>query len=73
MAKKYEKVTSIRQRMIDRIVAENELLHNLANHYGIDVNEVKVWLKEHYTDDMLRSIIVGLDRLEKIKEDNKPV
>lgn len=65
------KTVSLRQRMIDRIVAEEELLKNLSHHYGIDVGAVKTLLNECYSDGMLRSLIVGLDRLEKAKEEEE--
>lgn len=64
-------VISLRQRMIDRIVAEENLLKNLSHHYGIDVSAVKTWLADYYSDEMLRNLIVGLDRLEKAKEEEK--
>jgi hypothetical protein len=57
--------------MIDRLVAEEDLLKNLSHHYGIDVSEVKTWLADYYSDEMLRSLITGLDRLEKAKEEEK--
>ena len=57
--------------MIDRIVAEEDLLKNLSHHYGIDVSEVKTWLVDYYSDEMLRSLIISLDRLEKAKEEEK--
>lgn len=60
---------SIRQRMIDRIFAEENIMQNLSHHYGADVETVKTWITNLYSDEMLRSIIVGLDRLEKAKED----
>jgi hypothetical protein len=63
------KTISIRQRMIDRIFAEEELLKNLSHHYGADVETVKTWITDLYSDDMIRSLIVGLDRLEKAKEE----
>jgi hypothetical protein len=64
-------VISLRQRMIDRIIAEENLLQNLSHHYGIDISAVKTWLADYYSDEMLRSLIVGLDRLEKAKEEEK--
>lgn len=63
------KTISIRQRMIDRIFAEENLLQNLSHHYGADVETVKTWITDLYCDDMIRSIIVGLDKLEKAKEE----
>ncbi|MFX4262743.1 hypothetical protein ACOBQJ_11120 [Pelotomaculum propionicicum] len=63
------KTISIRQRMIDRIFAEENLLQNLSHHYGADVETVKTWITDLYSDDMIRSIIVGLDKLEKAKEE----
>ena len=68
---KNEKVIQIRQRMIDRIFAEKELLQNLSHHLGVDVSTVKTWITDYYSDEMLRSMIVGLDRLEKVKENSK--
>ena len=59
----------IRQRMIDRIFAEEGLLQNLSHHYGADVETVKTWITDLYSDEMIRSIITGLDRLEKAKEE----
>lgn len=64
-----DKIISIRQKMIDRIFAEEDLLQNLSHHYGADVETVKIWITDLYSDDMLRSIIAGLDRLEKAKEE----
>lgn len=64
-----DKIISIRQKMIDRIFAEEDLLQNLSHHYGADVETVKTWITDLYSDDMLRSIIAGLDRLEKAKEE----
>jgi len=55
--------------MIDRIFAEEDLLKNLSHHYGTDVETVKNWITDLYSDDMIRSLIVGLDRLEKAKEE----
>ena len=63
------KTISIRQRMIDRILAEENLLKNLSRHYGADVQTVKTWITDLYNDEMLRSIIVGLDRLEKAEKE----
>lgn len=60
---------SIRQKMIDRIFAEADLLQNLSHHYGTDVETVKTWITDLYSDEMLLSIIAGIDRLEKAKED----
>lgn len=39
-----EKTISLRQRMIDRIFAEKDLLENLSYHYGVDVGTVKIGL-----------------------------
>ncbi len=64
-----DKIISIRQKMIDRIFAEEDLLQNLSHHYGADVETVKTWITDLYSDDMLRSIITGMDRLEKAKEE----
>lgn len=64
-----DKIISIRQKMIDRIFAEEDLLQNLSHHYGADVETVKTWITDLYSDDMLRSIIAGMDRLEKAKEE----
>ncbi len=64
-----QKTISIRQRMIDRILAEENLLSNLSYHYGADVETVKTWITDHYTDEMIRSIIAGLDRLEEAEEE----
>lgn len=66
-----QKTISIRQRMIDRIFAEENLLSNLSYHYGTDVGTVKTWITDHYSDEMIRSIIVGLDRLEEVEEEMK--
>lgn len=66
-----QKTISIRQRMIDRIFAEENLLSNLSYHYGTDVRTVKTWITDHYSDEMIRSIIVGLDRLEEVEEEMK--
>ncbi|MDD4767993.1 MAG: hypothetical protein PHF87_10540 [Desulfotomaculaceae bacterium] len=65
------KTISIRQRMIDRILAEKYLLQNLSHHYGADVETVKTWITDLYSDEMLRVIIVGLDRLKKAEEEMK--
>lgn len=63
------KTISIRQRMIDRIFAEENLLQNLSYHYGADVETVKTWITDVYSDEMIRSIIVALDRLEIAEEE----
>ena len=65
------KIISLRQRMIDRITAEDNLMQNLSHHYSIDVSEVRTWLDEYYSDEMLRTLIVGLDRVEKAEEEEK--
>lgn len=69
---KNDKVIQIRQRMIDRIFAEKELMQNLSHHFGVDVNTVKTYITDYYSDEMLRSMIVGLDRLEKEKAKENP-
>ncbi|NLI13895.1 hypothetical protein [Pelotomaculum propionicicum] len=68
---KDKKVIEIRQRMIDRILAEEEYLRNLSHHLGASVDVVKEWITESYTDEMLRSMVASLDRLEKAKEMEK--
>jgi len=68
---KNEKVVQIRQRMIDRILAEKEYLQNLSHHLGADIDVVKTWITESYSDEMLRNMVVSLDRLEKAKEMEK--
>ncbi len=68
---KNEKVVHIRQRMIDRILAEKEYLQNLSHHLGADVDVVKTWITESYSDEMLRSMVISLDRLEEAKEKEK--
>ncbi len=70
---KNEKVIQIRQSYIDRICAEKELIKNLAHHLSIDVSDVRNWLTEYYSDEMIKSIIVSLDRLEKAKENTGSV
>jgi hypothetical protein len=68
---KNEKVIQIRQRMIDRILAEKEYLQNLSHHLGADVDVVKTWITESYSDEMLRSMVKSLDRLEEAREKEK--
>lgn len=68
---KKEKVVHIRQKMIDRILAEKEYMQNLSHHLGADIDVVKTWITENYSDEMLRSMVVSLDRLEKAKEMEK--
>lgn len=68
---KNEKVIQIRQRMIDRILAEKEYLQNLSHHLGAEVDVVKTWITESYSDEMLRSMVKSLDRLEEAKEKEK--
>jgi hypothetical protein len=63
------KTISIRQKMIDRIFTEENLLQNLSHHYGTDVEAVKTWITDLYSDEMIRDIIVGLDWLEKAQEE----
>ena len=53
-------VISIRQRMIDRVLAEKELMQNLACHLGVDVGTVEKWVVECYSDEMLRGILGNL-------------
>lgn len=65
----YNNTISTRQAMIDRIFAEEDLLQNLSHHYGTDVDTVKTWITDIYSEEMLYSIIAGLDRLEKAKEE----
>ncbi len=68
---KNEKVVQIRQRMLDRILAEEEYLQNLSHHLGADIDVVKTWITESYSDEMLRSMVVSLDRLEDAREKEK--
>jgi hypothetical protein len=66
--KRKTNVISIRQRMIDRVLAEKELIQNLAHHLGVDVGTVKKWVIECYSDEMLRCILGDLARLKKTKK-----
>lgn len=54
--------------MIDRVLAEKELIQNLAHHLGVDVGTVKKWVIECYSDEMLRCILGDLARLKKTKK-----
>lgn len=68
---KNEKVVQIRQRMLDRILAEKEYLQNLSHHLGADIDVVKTWITETYSNEMLRSMVVNLNILEKAREKEK--
>lgn len=54
--------------MIDRVVAEKELMQNLAHHLGVDVGTVKQWVIDCYSDEILRSILGDLARSEKTRK-----
>lgn len=66
--KKKAKVISIRQRMIDRVLSEKDLVLNLAHHLGVDAGTVERWVKEYYSDEMLRSILGDLARSKKTRK-----
>lgn len=68
VVKRSSKVISLRQRMIDRILAEKELVLNLAQHLGVDAGTVEKWIVECYSDEMLRSILGDLARSIKTRK-----
>ncbi|MFX4262428.1 hypothetical protein ACOBQJ_09515 [Pelotomaculum propionicicum] len=68
VVKRSSKVISLRQRMVDRVLAEKELVQNLAHHLGVDVGTVKKWVVECYSDDMLRSILGDLAMARKTRK-----